>query len=460
MENSNDAGFKHETWSSSTAFLLAAIGGAVGLGNLWRFPFMAGQNGGGAFVLVYMVFVVFLSVPIMVAELTMGRRGRGSAIVTMRKLTVESGASPAWHAIGWLSIVIPVIGLSFYSVVAGWSIDYIVKAGGNSFAQFTGSDSEGMFDRLTGSPSRLLLFHTLFVAAAVFVVARGVGKGIEVITKIMMPALFVILVILAINSILNADIGRGLQFLFSPDFSKITPSVVFLAMGQAFFSVAIGVGMLITYGAYVPSSVSLPKAALTIGLVDAAVALLAGVVIFPLVFSNGLDPAGGPGLIFITLPVAFGNMQGGYIVGLLFFVLLFFAAFSTVIGMLEPAVSWLEEQRSLSRPRMAALTGFAGWALGIAAALSFNIWSDFQPLNFVPLLEGKGVFDLLDFIVSNLLLPINAALIAVFAGWVMSKQSMLDEIGISDGVVMKYLRFVLRFVAPVVIGLIFYNGLG
>jgi len=459
VKNSFDADFKHETWSSDTAFLLAAVGAAVGLGNLWRFPFMAGQNGGGAFVLVYIGFVVFLSVPIMVAELAMGRRGQGSAVSTMKKLSKEAGARPGWHVIGWLSILVPLIGLSFYSVVAGWSVDYIVRAAMNSFSQFDAADSQRAFDELLASPLRLLLFHTLFLVSAVFVVARGISKGIEVISKIMMPSLFLILVLLALNSVFNADIGRGLEFLFSPDFSKLTPKVVFLALGQAFFSVAIGVGALITYGAYVPKNVSLPKAAITIAMVDAAVALLAGIVIFPLVFSNGLDPAGGPGLIFVTLPIAFGNMTGGHIVGLLFFILLFFAAFTSVIGMLEPVVSWLEEHKSFSRPKMAVLTGVCGWLLGIAAALSFNVWSGVKMPDFVPLVEGKGIFELLDFLVSNLLLPINGLFIAIFAGWVMSREAIWEELGLQNTSVFAYVRFILRFVAPIVIGMIFFTSL-
>ena len=459
MEKSFDDDFKHEKWSSGTTFLLATIGAAVGLGNLWRFPFMAGQNGGGAFVLIYIGFVVFLCVPIMLAELTMGRRGQGSAITTMRNLSSAAGASSSWHVIGWLSIAVPLIGLSFYSVVAGWSIDYILQAAMNAFSQFNGAESERAFNEMLASPVRLLFFHTLFLASAVFIVARGIGKGIELIAKFMMPGLFVILIVLAINSAVNADISRGLEFLFSPDISKITPEIVFLALGQAFFSVAIGVGVMITYGAYVPKQISLPKAALTIALADSAVALLAGIVIFPLVFSNGLDPAGGPGLIFITLPVAFGNMPGGHIVGFLFFVLLFFAAFSSVVGMLEPAVSWLEEHKGFSRPKMTIAAGAGGWLLGIAAALSFNVWSEWKPLSFVPLVESKGIFDLLDFLVSNLMLPINALLIAIFAGWIMSKEAIMEELGLQSGALSGYLRLVLRYFAPVVIGLIFYTSL-
>ncbi len=439
--------------------MLATIGAAVGLGNLWRFPFVAGQNGGAAFLIIYVGFVLLLGVPVMMAELAMGRRGGGSPIASMRKLAREAGASRLWSAIGWISILIPLVGMSYYSIVGGWSMDYVLRAAMNSFAQISAEDSEDTFNLLLASPWRLLLFHGLFIAAGVFVVARGVGKGIEAVSKYMMPALFAILIILVINSIFNADIARGIDFLFNPHFDKITPNVVFMAMGQAFFSLAIGVGVMLTYGAYVPTNVSLPKAAFMIALADTAVAILAGVAIFPVVFANGLDPAGGEGLIFVTLPIAFGNMQLGYIVGLLFFILLFFAAYSSVLGMLEPVVSFLEEKRGFSRPKMAVLTGFFCWMLGIAAALSFNVWSDLRPMAIVPYLADKNIFSLLDFAIANFLLPLNAMLIAIFAGWIMSRQSLLEELGVQSAALSLFLRVILRFIAPVLIFAIFYTSL-
>jgi len=439
--------------------MLATIGAAVGLGNLWRFPFVAGQNGGAAFLIIYVGFVLLLGLPLMMAELAMGRRGGGSPIASMRKLAREAGASRLWSAIGWISILIPLVGMSYYSIVGGWSIDYVLRAAMNSFAQISAEESETTFNLLLASPWRLLLFHGLFIAAGVFVVARGVGQGIEAVSKYMMPALFAILVVLVINSIFNADIARGIDFLFNPQFDKITPNVVFMALGQAFFSLAIGVGVMLTYGAYVPTNVSLPRAAFIIALADTAVAILAGVAIFPVVFANGLDPAGGEGLIFVTLPIAFGNMQAGYIVGLLFFILLFFAAYSSVLGMLEPVVSYLEEQRGYSRPRMAILTGFFCWMLGIAAALSFNVWSDFRPMAIVPYLADKNIFGLLDFAIANFLLPLNAMLIAIFAGWIMTRQSLLEELGVQSTALSLFLRVVLRYVAPVLIFAIFYTSL-
>jgi len=451
--------FEHEKWSSEAVFLLAAIGGAVGLGNLWRFPFLAGQNGGGAFVLIYVGFVVLLCLPLVVAELAMGRRGRGSAISTMKKLTADANASPFWHTIGWVSIIIPLLALSYYAVIAGWSIDYIGKALFNSFENMGGEESNAAFEALTGSPIRVLVLHALFIAGAVFIVARGLGNGIEVLMKIMMPGLFLLLIVLALNSIFRLDIEAGLKFLFYPDFSKVTTEVVLMALGQAFFSIAVGVGMLLTYGAYLPKEVPLVRAAIWIISADTLVALLAGIVIFPIVFSNGLDPAAGPRLIFVTLPVAFGNMPGGYLIGLLFFIMLFFAAFSTVIAMLEPAVSWLEEHKGMSRVKVTFASGTVAWLVGIAAALSFNVLSDVRLFPSVELLADKSIFDIIDFFVATLGIPFNAALLSLFAGWKMSRSVLMDEMQLRNPLVISYMRFTLRFVAPIVIGAIFVESL-
>ncbi len=446
------------TWSSKPAFLLATVGAAVGLGNLWRFPFVAGENGGGAFVLVYLGCVLMLGVPIMMAELSIGRRGGGSPLSTMRKLSREEGVSPKWQIVGWLSVVIPLIGLSYYSVVAGWAIDYVAKAAMNSFQGFDGSQSEQTFNRLLASPLNLILLHTLFISGAVFVVSRGIHGGIERISKIMMPTLFLLLIIMVINSAVAADMEAGLKFLFSPDFSKLTPATFVLALGQAFFSVAIGVGVLMTYGSYMPKSFSLTTSAATIALADTAVAILAGLAIFPVVFQYGLNPGGGPGLIFVTLPVAFGQMPGGHILGLLFFVLLFFAAFSTAIGMLEPIVSWFSD-RGMNRPIMAIVSGATAWFMGLAAVLSFNLWSDVRLLSIFPLLAEKDIFELIDFLISNLMLPLNALLIAVFSGWIMSRSSTLNELQLTDNWGYKFWRFSIRYIAPIAIGVICYTSI-
>ena len=447
----------HSTWSSRPAFILASAGAAVGLGNLWRFPFVAGENGGGAFVLTYIAFVILLGIPIMMAELSIGRRGKQSPVWSMRYLSNAEGASKKWQIIGWLSIGIPLIGRSYYSVVAGWAIDYIAKAAMNSFYGFDGGRSEQTFNALLASPLHLVILHTLFIGSAVFVVSRGIHGGIERISKIMMPTLFVLLIIMVINSIVAADIEAGMKFLFSPDFSKLTPAAIVIALGQAFFSVAIGVGVLMTYGSYMPKQFSIATSATTIALADTLVALLAGLAIFPVVFQYGLNPGGGPGLIFVTLPVAFGQMPGGHVLGFLFFILLFFAAFTTAIGMLEPIVSWFQD-RGFSRPKMAIVSGATAWFMGLAAVLSFNIWSDVHLLSMIPLVSQKDIFELIDFVISNLMLPLNALLISVFAGWIMARQSTLDELQISDNWTYKYWRFSIRYIAPIAIAMICYSS--
>ncbi|MEE8496654.1 MAG: sodium-dependent transporter [Xanthomonadales bacterium] len=449
----------HETWSSRSAFVLAAVGAAVGLGNIWRFPYIAGQNGGGAFVLIYVGFVLLLGIPIITAELAMGRRGQQSAVVTMSKLAREANCSQGWQVIGWLSILIPMMGLTYYSVVAGWALDYVFQSAIGSFRGFDGNGSSAFFAELLASPWRMIFWHSVFIGLTVFVVARGVRKGLERSVKIMMPALFVILLLMVAYAIFAADFMAGVRFLFTPDFSKITVSVVLMALGQALFSVAVGVGAMITYGAYLPKNISLPWAAAVIGIVDTLVAILAGLAIFPLVLGYGLDPGEGPGLIFVTLPVAFGQMPAGTLVGSAFFVLLTFAALTSSIGMLEPAVSWLEEHRGFNRPVMALLAGLAAWLVGLAIALSFNLWGDFRPLGVFSFFAEKTLFDVMDFLVANIMLPINALLIAVFAGWMMSRNATLEELALPDGLRYVFWRFILRYIAPLAFGVIFFTSL-
>ena len=448
----------HELWSSRFAFLLGTAGAAVGLGNLWRFPFIAGENGGGAFIFVYLLFVLLLGVPIMIAEMMIGRHGGASPVKTMGKIVADYSLNRAWIGIGWLSILIPLVGLSFYSVVGGWSISYLIKALTATFAGFDAAQSEAAFEALQASPVQLLFFHSVFLIATGFVVARGLGKGIELVSKYMMPMLFILLLVMVANAVFFADIEAGLRFLFAADFSKLTTQSVFMALGQAFFSVAIGVGVLMTYSAYLPQNISIPRSAFIIAAIDTMVALLAGIAIFPLVFSHGLNPGGGPGLIFVTLPIAFGQMPGGFLLGIFFFLLLFFAAFSTAIGMLEPVVSWLAEKKGSNRVTMTLMAGFAAWLMGICAALSFGIWEEFRPLGFFAIAQDKNIFASLDFLVSNIFLPLNALLIAVFAGWVLSRKVAREELGVSETLLGYWAVFV-KYAAPVAIGLIFYTGL-
>jgi len=450
---------KPTLWSSRYAFLLACIGAAVGLGNLWRFPFEAGKNGGSAFVLVYLLFIFLICIPIIMAELALGRRGRASPVKAIRQLIQAENLGQGWQVVGWLSIITPFIAISFYSVVAGWTLEYVYQAVGGAFAGYSSTDSGRAFNALLMSPGRMLWLHSLFLALAVFIVSRGLKGGIEWIAKLVMPLLFLLLLIMVVNAFLNADIKQGLAFLFKPDFSKITPDIAFLALGQAFFSVSVGVGALLTYGAYLPEGVSIPKSAVAIALVDTAVALLAGIAIFPLVFAYGLQPDSGPGLIFVTLPVAFGQMTGGPFLGALFFALMFLAAFSTVVAMLEPVVAWCVDHKQVSRPLMALATGVLAWLLGIAAIFSFNIWQTVRPLSFIPLMADKDIFELFDFIVSNLLIPLNGLFIALFAGWAISRHAMFSELALKNTYLVNYWIISVRYLAPVAIVLVLISSM-
>ena len=453
------ANFEHEQWSSRTAFLLAAVGTAVGLGNVWRFPYIAGVNGGGAFVIVYIVAILLIGIPLLMGELTLGRRGQQSAIQTMRKLTAEEGRSPFWHSIGWFSVLIPLIGLMYYAVVAGWTLDYIFATARGAFAGADAAGSQSAFKSLTDNPLRMGIGHAIFVLATVWVVARGVQKGLEKAVRVLMPFLFVILIVLVGYAAFTADFVGALEFMFKPDFSKLTAAAVLMAIGQAFFSMAVAVGAMITYGAYMPKQVSIPRSAIIIGGTDTLVALMAGMAIFPLVMTYGLQPGEGPGLVFVTLPIAFGQMPAGMVFGTLFFVLMSIAALTSTIGMLEPVVSYLEEHRGFTRSTVAILTGLFVWLTGIVVVLSFNVLSDVKPLEMFSLFRDKGIFDLFDFFTANIMIPACGLLLAIFVGWMLRPASALDELQVPNDMRFKTWQFLIRFVAPVALVAVFVMNL-
>ena len=444
-----EAEFKHATWTSRPAFLLATIGGAVGLGNLWRFPYIAGENGGAGFVLIYIGFVLLLGLPLVAGEMLLGRRGHGSAVATMANLIRSEGAKPVWRIIGWLSLLIPIVGLSYYAVVAAWTMDYFALSLTDAFDGLGAESTQAVFDDRIGRPFRQALLHGAFMAMTAVVIARGVNSGIERIARYMMPALFGLLLLLVLYGMVEGDFAAAFTFLFEPDFSEVTGRSVLLALGQALFSLAIGVGLLITYSAYMPPGFSLQQSALYVCIGDTVVALLAGLAIFPIVFGNGLDPGEGPSLIFITLPVAFGNMPGGTIIGSLFFLLLFFAAYTTALGMLEPVVSWLGERRRGKRVAPTILAGIATWLLGLGSVFSFSVLADYEPLGALGI--DRTFFDILDFGIANILLPLNALLIAVFAGWALRRNSAAEEFGSQSRAWLGFWRFSVRYAAPVAI---------
>jgi len=440
--------FKHETWSSNTTFLMAAVGAAVGLGNIWRFPYMAGTNGGGAFVLIYLIAVALIAIPALIAETMIGRHGHMSAPVSMQKAAREVGASTNWSIVGWLGVAAAFFILSFYSVIGGWVIAYVPKTVSGSFIGMDADAVGADFDALLGDPVSVVFWHTVFIAVTVGIVTHGIKSGLERAVKFMMPALFVMLIVIVGYALAAGDFGAGLTFLFAPNFSELSAEIVLAAIGQAFFSIGVGIGIMFTYGAYLPDNIPLPRACVTIAIADTLVAMLAGLAIFPIVFANGLNPGEGPGLVFVTLPLAFGQMTGGTIVGTAFFVLLGFAALTSAISLLEVPVSWLEEREGWTRRSATFAIGAAIWFVGMASALSTSVWAEVYLLGFIDKFQTTGILDLIDYITGQALLPLGGMLIALFAGWWMKANVLTEELGMSE-TAFKVWRFLVRFVAPV-----------
>lgn len=445
----------HGQWSSRLAFILAATGSAVGLGNIWKFPYIAGENGGGAFVLVYLLCIAVIGIPIMMAEVMIGRRGRQSPINTMRTLAFEEKVSPHWKWLGWAGVLAGFLILSYYSVIAGWALAYVFRVGSGLFTGLTADGVQSIFNNLVGQPERLLAWHTIFMVMTMMVVARGVSGGLEKAVRLLMPALFVLLFVLVGYAWNSGSFDQGVSFLFEPDFSKITANGVLIAMGHAFFTLSLGMGAIMVYGSYLPDNASIAKTSIAVSLMDTTVALLAGLAIFPIVFANGLETAAGPGLIFQTLPIAFGHMEGGAFFGMLFFILLVFAAWTSAISLIEPAVAWLVENRGVTRVFASVVAGGVTWLFGLLTVFSFNIWSEVKLLSAIPVFEDSTIFDLLDYLTANIMLPLGGLLIAVFAAWKMTRASSMDELAMGDGFFYRLWRFLVRYITPVAVTIIF-----
>lgn len=442
----------HGHWSSRMAFILAVTGSAVGLGNIWKFPYIAGQNGGGAFVLVYLFCVVLIGMPVMMSEILIGRRGRRNPVATMRLLGLEEGSSRHWQWVGGLGVLAGIFILSYYSVIAGWTLAYTVKSASGVFAGANADTVSAQFNAFVGDWRLVALCHTLFMGLTIFVVARGVERGLEKAVRFMVPALLLMMLVLLGYSVMSGNFGEGLAFMFTPDFDKLTWDSVLAAMGQAFFTLSIGMGAIMAYGAYLPEDTSITAASGAVVAADTMIAILAGLVIFPLVFANNLDPAEGPGLVFHTLPLALGQMPGGAFFSTVFFVLLSFAAWTSAIGLMEPAVAWFVEHHNRTRGQAAVITGLSIWSIGLASVLSFNVLADFT--------FYKGtIFDNVDHVTSNIMLPLGGVFIAVFAGWIMCRNSTADELG-GAGSIYSLWRMFTRFVAPIGILLVFVKASG
>ncbi len=441
---------RQAVWSSRFSFLYSASAAAIGLGSLWRFPYVAGSNGGGAFVLLYIGFVILLCIPIILAEMVIGKRGHGSTVGSVNHLVKEEKASSAWRTIGWLSLLIPFFGLSYYSVIAGWGIEYARLAVFDSFSDISVAESKATFDALISSPLTLMLLQFIFIAAVVWVVARGLQRGIEWVSRIKMTVMFGVLIFMVIYNAATVGLGSSIDFLFRPDFSQLTGQAVLTAFGQALFSTGIGIGVLMTYSSYVPKDISLPQSSALLAIAVIFVATMAGLAIFPTVFHYGLEPAEGPNLIFVTVPVAFGQMTGGWIVSILFFGLIAIGAFTSAVGMLEPIVSWLQERAKKGRALMAIWAGLGVWIVGFPSLLSFNVLADARPLSAIPIFANSNFFDILDMGIANVLLPLNALLIALFVGWAMRRTVTEEEFG-GRGVFYTLWITILKFLSPLAI---------
>jgi NSS family neurotransmitter:Na+ symporter len=438
------------TWSSRWAFILVTIGSSVGLGNIWKFPYMTGSMGGGAFVLVYLLGILLIAWPLQMAELLVGRRGGGNPVSAMLSTSRECGASSQWRLLGWVGVLGALLILSFYSVVAGWIVDYLFKALVGLRIE-TPEEARQAFDGLLGNPIQLAFWHTVVMALSVGVVARGVVSGIELANKIMMPGLFMILLCLVFWGAFVGDLPTALHFLFDVKFEAITPNVVLAAVGHAFFSLSIGMGAVMAYGSYLGKTMSIAATSIWVAACDTLVGLLAGVAIFSLTFRYGLEPAEGPGLIFQTLPLAFSNMPGGRAFAVLFFLLVAFAAWTSSISLLEPFVAWLIESFGARRNIAAWGTGFFVWLLGIGVCLSFNEWSEYT-------LFGWNLFDILDLSTSRLTMPISGAAIAIYVGWVMGKKIAAEEMRLPRQIFFTWFTAV-RWLVPVAISLVFLHAL-
>jgi neurotransmitter:Na+ symporter, NSS family len=435
-------------WKNRWTFMLATAGSAIGLGNIWKLPYMIGVNGGSAFVLVFIACIFFVGIPLMMTEVMLGRRAQKNPLDGMANLAAEAHVSNLWKYLGGMGMLTGLLILGFYSVIGGWVLAYIFEAGSGSFSQISASKSTANFDTLLDSPLTLLFWHSVFMVMTMGVVARGVNSGLEKANNILIPALFAILLVLLGYSMSVGDMSAAYQFMFSPDFSKITPVAVLSALGHAFFSLSLGMGAVMVYGSYLQRNVSIARTSIYIALADTMLGLLVGLAIYSLVFANQLAPNAGPGLIFQTLPIAFGQMPGGRIIATLFFILVAFAAWTSAISLVEPAIAWITENTKFKRGISCLVLGLVVWLLGVAVVLSFNEWKD------IKIVFNLNIFDTLDKLTSTILLPLGGLLMAIFAGYFMKNSHVQEELDLKDKA-FKIWRFTNNVIAPIAIFAVF-----
>ncbi len=443
---------KRDSFGSRMGVIMAAAGSAVGLGNIWRFPYILGENGGGAFLIIYLVIIFSIGIPVMMSELVIGRRSQRNPVGAFRALAPRK----PWFLVGMMGIVAAFMILAFYTAVAGWTLEYIYQTLKGGFVGKSSAELSGMFESFRSESLRPALWFSVFMIATAAIVLAGVRKGIEKSTKILMPLLLVLLVFMCIKSLTLPGAGKGVEFLFRPDFSKITGTTVLMALGQAFFSLSIGMGTLITYGSYIPKDNKLGSTAVQVSMVDLMIAVLAGLAIFPAVFAFGISPSSGESLTFIVLPSIFQQMTGGMIFAFTFFFLLAIAALTSTISVLEVIVAYFSEQLNLSRRTAIIIATASMFILGISSSLSWGVMSNVK-------LFGLNIFDLFNYTTANILLPLGGLFIVAFLGWFFPGRETRDELSNGGTLRLRYYslyRFAIRFLAPLAIALVFLNGLG
>lgn len=448
-----------ENWSSRLTFLMASIGFSIGLGNIWRFPYITGENGGAAFILVYLFCALCIGVPLVMAEWAIGRRANKakSASASFNQLALANKLSPRWGAVGGMAIIAVFMMMLTYTVITGWTLEYFRMAVFGELSAMNAEKSQSIFASLMANPQRLIFWHSVVVVCTLLVNARGVRGGIEKAVKILMPFLFFCLLTMVIYSAFVGDMRTATGFLLTPDFSQIRGETLLLALGQAFFSIGIAMAVMITYGSYLDKQASIPKNAFIVVLADTLVAMLAGFAIFPLVFAQGLTPDVGAGLVFQILPISLAELPEGQIFSGIFFLLLFAAAFTSCIANFEPVVAWTAQKTNTRRKTAACLSAALMWLLGILSILSLNILQDFHPLAYIPLLADKTIFANLDYISASILLPIGGFFTAIFVGWRLPPKEMQAELGI-NGLAFQLWLFLIRYVIPLAIAIVFISG--
>ncbi|MBB3765033.1 sodium-dependent transporter [Sphingomicrobium lutaoense] len=457
----------HENWSSRTAFILAAIGSAVGLGNLVRFPAEAGANGGGAFVIFYIGCIILIGLPVLLSEILIGRHGQAAAPDSVRTVARDSGASEGWSVLATIGMIAAFLILCYYSVIGGWVLHYIGLFGAelfnggpfnSAFAGKSAEDVQGIMPALFADGSLQLMLHILFIGITIFFVARGVNKGIEFVATWLMPIFFTIFLGITAYGLVTGDFARTFSYLFTFEPEKLTGPVMLAAVGQAFFSLSLGSAMMITYGAYADRNINLGKTSAVIASADTSVALLAGFAIFPIVFAAGLDANSGMGLMFQTLPTAFMTMPAGSLIGFAFFVMVFFAALTSAVALLEAPTSWAIDRFGMGRGRTTLISGGLVLLIGGIASLSTTTFAGWEPLGFIPLFEGQDFFNTLDVLTGKVMLPVAALITAIFVGWIADRKLLDAENGISGWVHVTW-RFLVAWLCPIALAAILIVGI-